>query len=306
MPHGKLCYSEFPYGAHYLAKAGYSPQAHLEMLSLLKDQSIFNSRVAKKPRAYHGVFSSHPKSDRRLHYAIEQAEGEYQWEQSEVVGNFLEMIDGMTYGEHNAEGRIVDNLWLQGRLRLAVEFPPGWTVGTMSGKTSAQAPGGAADAHISVSEGAYKERIQPVDYIKQVLGREDEVSGEAIKTERITGYLAQMSTQDSDAGAILIGVAYIGTTALVFNGELAPDGDLPAFLDDFRRSIKSVRRLEEADLVYLGRPRIKIIHADPGMTYEELARTSEIRSYPEETLRLINGDYPYGEPRAGNPIKIVQ
>ncbi len=42
------------------------------------------------------------------------------------------------------------------------------------------------------------------------------------------------------------------------------------------------------------------------MTYKELARTSEIRSYAEETLRLINGDYPFGEPRPGNPTKIVQ
>ncbi len=294
------------YGARYLAKAGYSPHAHLEMLSLLKDQSIFNTKVAKKPRAYHGVFSSHPKSDRRLHYAIEQAEGEYQWEKSEVVGDFLEMVDGMSYGDHNAEGKVVDNLWLQGRLRLAVEFPKGWMVGVSPNKTSAQAPGGSAVGHINVTQGGYNEKIRPKNYIERVLGREDEVSGESIETDSVKAYMAQMSTEDSDAKAIMLGVVYLGQTVLVFDGQAGSSGDAEAFAAEFRRSIESVRRLQDSDLVHLGRPQIKVIYAEPGMTYKELARISEIRGYPEETLRLINGDYPYGEPRPGNPIKIVQ
>lgn len=294
------------YGAQYLAKAGYSPHAHLEMLSLLKDQSIFNTKVAKKPRAYHGVFSSHPKSDRRLHHAIEQAEGEYRWEKSEVVADFLEMIDGMVYGAHNAQGKVVDNLWLQGGLRLAVEFPQGWTIGASPSKASAQAPGGSAVGHFNVTQGGYNEKVKPRDYIEDVLGREDEVSGESIETDAIKAYIAEMSTQDSDAKAIMLGVVYLGQTVLVFDGQAGPSGDAEAFAAAFRQSIESVRRLQDSDLAHLGRPQVKIIYAEPGMTYEELARISEIRSYPEETLRLINGDYPYGEPRPGNPIKIVQ
>jgi len=235
------------YGAVYLARAGYSPHAHLEMLSLLKDQSMFSAKVSKRPRSHHGVFSTHPKNDRRLHYAIAQAEGEYQWEQSETVGDFLEMIDGMVYGDHQAEGTVVDSLWVNGRLRMAVEFPQGWNVGSASSKTSAQAPGGASVGHINLTQGRFSERVRPRDYIKN-----------------------------------------------------------EAFAADFRRTIESVRRLTESDLAHLGRPRIKIIYAEPGMTYKELARTSEIRSYAEETLRLINGDYPFGEPRPGNPTKIVQ
>ena len=143
------------FGSQYLAKAGYSPYAHLEMLSLLKDQSTFNSKVAKRPRAYHGVFSSHPKNDRRLHYAIEEASGHYKWEASEPVGDFLEMIDGLVYGEHTVEGKLVDNLWVQGRLRVAVEFPEGWTVGVTSNKASAQAPGGATIGHINMTQGGF-------------------------------------------------------------------------------------------------------------------------------------------------------
>ncbi len=294
------------YGAVYLARAGYSPHAHLEMLSLLKDQSMFSAKVSKRPRSHHGVFSTHPKNDRRLHYAIAQAEGEYQWEQSETVGDFLEMIDGMVYGDHQAEGTVVDSLWVNGRLRMAVEFPQGWNVGSASSKTSAQAPGGASVGHINLTQGRFSERVRPRDYIKKVLGREDETSGASVETNTVKAYIAHMSTADSDAKAIMLGVAYIGETVLVFEGQAGSAGDREAFAADFRRTIESVRRLTESDLAHLGRPRIKIIYAEPGMTYKELARTSEIRSYAEETLRLINGDYPFGEPRPGNPTKIVQ
>ena len=294
------------FGAIYLARAGYSPHAHLEMLSLLKDHSVFNAKVSKRPRAHHGVFSTHPKNDRRLHYAIAQAEDDYQWEQSEVVGDFLEMVHGMVYGDHMAEGKVVDNLWVNGRIRIAVEFPQGWSVGASPNKTSAQAPGGSAVGHINVSQGGFNERVRPNEYISRVLGREDEESGVALETDAAKAYVAQMSTADSDAKAIMLGVVYIGETVLVFEGQAGASGDREAFAAAFRQSIESVRRLKESDLAHLGRPRIKVIYAEPGMTYKELARISEIRSYAEETLRLINGDYPLGEPRAGNPIKIVQ
>ena len=49
-----------------------------------------------------------------------------------------------------------------------------------------------------------------------------------------------------------------------------------------------------------------MVLADPGDTYAELAQKVSIKSYPEETLRLINGDYPNGEPMAGDYIKIIQ
>jgi len=49
-----------------------------------------------------------------------------------------------------------------------------------------------------------------------------------------------------------------------------------------------------------------VIEAKPGDTYAALARRSSLRDHAEETLRLLNGDYPHGEPHAGDPVKIVQ
>ena len=64
--------------------------------------------------------------------------------------------------------------------------------------------------------------------------------------------------------------------------------------------------MQPSDLKVANNQRVKVIEAKPGDTYASLAAKSSIKSHPEETLRLLNGDHPLGEPRAGNPIKIVQ
>ena len=60
------------------------------------------------------------------------------------------------------------------------------------------------------------------------------------------------------------------------------------------------------DLLEANAQRIKVVVAQPDDTYRELAKRVSIKSYAEETLRVINGHHPLGEPRAGDRIKIVQ
>ena len=52
--------------------------------------------------------------------------------------------------------------------------------------------------------------------------------------------------------------------------------------------------------------RIKVIEATPNDSYQTLAQSSSIKRHPIATLRLLNGDYPNGEPRPGDLIKTVQ
>ena len=50
---------------------------------------------------------------------------------------------------------------------------------------------------------------------------------------------------------------------------------------------------------------VKTCLKSQGVTYAELAKESRIPEYPEDTLRLMNADYPSGEPVAGEWIKIA-
>jgi len=53
-------------------------------------------------------------------------------------------------------------------------------------------------------------------------------------------------------------------------------------------------------------PSIRLVRVGEGTTYEGLARNVRIRHDPEPELRLLNGDYPEGEPEPGSLVKVVR
>ena len=92
----------------------------------------------------------------------------------------------------------------------------------------------------------------------------------------------------------------------LFRGDLGRVGDVEQFGKDFRGTVESFRAMTARDLQVANDQRIKIVMAAPGDTYAKYAKRASIKQFPEETLRVINGQYPRGEPRAGDLIKTVQ
>lgn len=100
-------------GAEYLARIGYKPQNMIKVVSVLKAQEDFEKYQARqegrKPRSYHGVFSSHPKNDLRLQQVINEAK-KYQRSGAKDAGHdrYLRQINGLKYRiSKNKYGRIV-------------------------------------------------------------------------------------------------------------------------------------------------------------------------------------------------------
>ena len=64
-------------GAEYLARIGYAPGNMIDVISVLKNQELFAKQKAQREgrevRGYHGLFSSHPKNDKRLREVIQAA-----------------------------------------------------------------------------------------------------------------------------------------------------------------------------------------------------------------------------------------
>ena len=52
--------------------------------------------------------------------------------------------------------------------------------------------------------------------------------------------------------------------------------------------------------------KLKIIRAPAGTRYATLARKSSLTNYPEEQLRLLNDQYPSGEPKPSQLLKVVR
>ena len=307
------------FGGEYLALAGYNPLAMIDVIHVLKDHSLFSKHVLNQPTVYHGLFASHPKNDKRLHEAVEKSLSLLPEELQEPERDFWSMIDGLVYGNESATGLIKGSTYYHGSLRVVISFPQNWDVSNTAVELIGKAPG-TNDSFITVQRQNPPATEQtPAEYVTETLKREDVVDGREIEVNGLPGcvgtieiaggaQIAGGGTNNTGSGSQIrkIAIIYKGSDVYLFRGEVGPLGDPAQFEDDWLETLGSIRAMTAEDLKVANDQRIHVIVAKPSDTFASLANKSSIKSYAEDTLRVINGDYPNGEPRAGDFIKIVQ
>jgi predicted Zn-dependent protease len=293
-------------GGELLGKAGYNPFAMIEVIQVLKDQELFAKQVAGEHATYHGLFASHPQNDKRLHDAVAEGERYLPDELVDPVGDFWANINGFVYGNQAGTGIVKDQSFYHEGLRIVATFPAGWDVVNSRARVTATAPGGAAAGLITFQKQATPTKKQsPKQYVLDTLQRDDIASGEELKINDNDAYVAKIDVANTSLEASMLAVIYKDGSVYLFKGELSK-GDVGQFETDFRATLAAFRSMTPGDLKVANSQRIKVVEARPGDSFKRLAQKSSLTRYPEETLRLLNGDYPLGEPRPGDLIKIVQ
>ncbi len=293
-------------GGEYMARAGYNPLAIINAVQVLKDQEIFAKQVERQPVTYHGVFRSHPKSDKRLHDVVAYAQQSLPAETATPLGDFWEMVDGIVYGDETMSGVVRDTTFYHGSLRIVVKFPDEWTVAKSKSDVSGTAPGGNGEAFITIGHHNADSRLSPLEFLTESLKRDDIESGESVEINGFQAYIGEVQREGTDAKLKLIGLLYRDRGAYLFSGEAGPIGDPDAFREDFVATMHALRNMTAEDAKVANKLRIRVKIAEPDQTYADLARGSAIEDHAEEQLRLLNAGYPNGEPRAGNYIKVVE
>jgi len=69
--------------------------------------------------------------------------------------------------------------------------------------------------------------------------------------------------------------------------------------------VRSFRPIARNEALFANPIHISYIQADGKITYADLARQTRLTEHQEDMLRLLNGDYPFGEPVAGQWVKVV-
>lgn len=295
------------YGGEFLARAGYNPLAMIDVLHVLKDHELFSKNVKNETSRYHGLFSSHPRNDKRLHDAVQKSQGLTAGELREPERDFWQMMDGLVYGNEAATGLIKDQTYYHSGIRVVVQFPEDWKVINTAAEVLGSAPRGAAEASIAVQRlSAPTEEQTPEEFVSKTLKRDDVVNGQSTEINGYPAYVADIELAGGSAQARRIAVVYKDSSVYLFKGEVGAVGSIEDFEADWQATLNSFRAMTAEDLKVANNQRIKVIVARPEDTYAELARQVSIKSYPEETLRVINGQHPIGEPRAGDYIKIIQ
>ena len=101
-------------------------------------------------------------------------------------------------------------------------------------------------------------------------------------------------------------VVYRNGSAYVFAGTANGQQNQQAYDAATLATARSFHPLTAAERKLATEKKLDIIRATRGMTYADMARRSPINDYPEEQLRLLNDQYPTGEPEPSRLLKVVR
>ncbi|MEX1198868.1 MAG: M48 family metalloprotease [Pseudohongiellaceae bacterium] len=287
--------------AEYLRTAGYDPQAVLDVLSILKNQEDFNVQVAGQRAGYHGLFATHPRNDERLQSAVGSvsAEGESGAEYDPDPARFRQVMNGMVFGQRHDGG---GQRYYHDLLGYTMVFPPEWSLTETPSTVTATAPQQAAS--LQVESRRMQRRMPPHEYLRDELGY-DLSETEALNQYRLQGHTGVV--RDPDDGELQrIAVIYLGLRAMIFRGTVQGSVEEAAELE--RMIMASIRsfRVSQPNEEARSELNVEFVRVGPQFSWAALAQQSPLPQYAEETLRLINGYYPIGNPQPGEWIKILE
>jgi predicted Zn-dependent protease len=286
-------------GAEYLARTSYDPQAIIQVIRVLKDQELKDAELAKQEgreaRRYHGLFATHPDNDTRLQQAVGEADKNGS-AHSHFAGReeFLAATDGLLFGDSSDQDVVRNNHFYHADLGIGLAFPTDWQVHNQPDSLVAVSPGGEAMMQLKLD---MQPRGTPVEYARRMVG-----SNTGIQPLQINGLSAATFELSNAMG----GVIYLKDYAYVVQAQAKSRGGLASFRNSIFDTVRSFHALTPAERKQIKPLMIRVITARTGDTYAKLAQNSPLGKAAETYLRLFNAQYPEGEPRAGQPIKIVE
>ena len=99
---------------------------------------------------------------------------------------------------------------------------------------------------------------------------------------------------------------YLGPRAFIFRGDIADASAVDEIDEVMLDSIRSFRAIQRGETLLGSELKLRYVQASEFFDFAVVAQSSKIANYPEETLRLLNGYYPSGNPEAGDWVKLVE
>jgi predicted Zn-dependent protease len=296
-------------GAEYLSRVQLDPRNMIDVIKVLKNQELFAADLAKSEGraapAQNSWLASHPSNDQRLERIIALS-AQYKSTtpyQDEGRTRYLQMMDGVAFGESADQGLTRGRNFYHDSLNFAITAPAGWKI--QNEPEQLTLVNAARDAGVILqlvppkAGNTHEEIIR--NLVKPASGR-----GEPLK---INGLSAThfVGTQRADNGKVsnleltVITGAGGGNYILVYSAKDA--AVLQANRAGMQEAERSFRGMTAADKS-AAKPWVLRTATMPRGGFADLARTSPLAN-PEQQLKLINGVYAGGEIKPGAVVKVV-
>lgn len=298
-------------GAEYLARTGYDAQAMIGVIRVLKNQELFEKQLAREekrePRIYHGVFASHPDNDTRLQQVVAEAE---KYKGRKVVHSndrttFIRRQDGLVFGSSAREGIVHKNSFYHRDLGIAMTFPEGWKLKNNRESLLATAPNKVAALQMTLARREQQESAK--ELLFRALKLEQLKKGEPVAIDGGGGYTglapirSGLTTYQGRVTAVVI-----GENGYILMGVADKKENFPNHDKKFLATARSLHALREHERGKAEPLMLDVVRVRQGDTFARLSKGSPVHSHAETQLRLLNDNYPKGEPKAGSWIKVVE
>lgn len=294
-------------GARYMVALGYDPEEMLNMLTTMKDLEVLQKDRAAQSGAprqvYHGIFSSHPRSDMRLRSAVAKAErGKKGEPRDSGAAIYRQMTDGLVWGENFKEKEDKPERYANMSKRIRFDFPDGWVHGMEDDAKTVSGEPESANARLSMTPHP-RTAQEPEEYLYNYLNVPPLRDGQEISPARLKGFTGILPGGEGTSDQ-RIAVIFYKMSAYVFTGSAQNQAVFSENDENFLQSIETFRPISSREIEGKKPTTMRYVKATSATTFDALALELHLNQYELQDLRLINGYYPDGEPKAGEWIKI--
>jgi predicted Zn-dependent protease len=297
-------------GAEYLSRVNYDPRNMIDVIRVLKDQERFAADVARAegkpaPQGGNNWLASHPSNDQRLEQ-ISRIAAQYQANKNyadEGRLRYLQMIDGMAFGESPEQGLTRGRNFYHSSLNFAMTAPAGWRLVNDTDDLTILNPAGDAALIVQLAPPnagrSHDEVIRNV--VKPTSGRVDRYTLNGLNATHFVGTVQGQGGQRSVELTVATGAGGQNFFMLYAAKDANALQRSRAGLQEAERSFRAMTAQDTA----AAKPWVLRTSAMPRGGFSDLARSAPMTTLPEQQLKLINGVYSSGTVQPGAMVKLV-
>ncbi len=294
-------------GIRYMSRARYDPEAMVEFLATLRDNSRLDAEMAgRSPDDVDDfdIMATHPQPVERVRQATSLAANAYIPDGRLDRAEYLQEINGMIYGDSPKQGIVRGNSFEHPKLRFAFDAPQGYSLINQPNAVIARGPQGA---QMVFTMARMQNSRDPVSYIRNEWAKGANLGNEqAITVNGLQGATATVRQRQNGRDISFRLVAIEADRGRVYRMLYATPVSVAGQLDSsIRDSVYSFRRLSAEEASKIKPFRVIVVPVDQSDSVERLASTMPYGRFNDDVFRLIN-DLGERDTLAGvDEIKVV-